>query len=40
MNTILIILGLVAVAAGVAIYLMKSGKIKDADGNLMTLESF
>ena len=35
MNTILIILGLVAVAAGVAIYLMKSGKIKDADGNLI-----
>lgn len=35
MNTILIILGLVAVAAGVGIYLMKSGKIQDADGDLI-----
>lgn len=35
MNTILIILGLAAVVAAVGIYLMKSGKIKDADGDLI-----
>ena len=35
MKTILIILALVAVAAGVVVYFMKKGKIKDADGNLI-----
>jgi len=35
MNTILIIVGVLAVAAGILIYLQKAGKIKDADGNLI-----
>lgn len=35
MNTILIIVGVLAVAVGILIYLQKSGKIKDADGNLI-----
>lgn len=35
MNTILIIGILVAAGAGVAIYFMKTGKIKDADGDLI-----
>lgn len=35
MNTILIILGVVAVAAGVIYYFMKSGKIADSDGDLI-----
>jgi hypothetical protein len=35
MNTILIIVGVLAVVAGILIYLQKSGKIKDADGNLI-----
>ena len=35
MNTFLIILGALAVVAGVVIYLQKTGKIKDADGDLI-----
>lgn len=35
MDTILIILGVVAVAAGVIYYFMKSGKIADSDGDLI-----
>ena len=35
MKEILIILGLVGVVAGVLYFLMKKGKIKDADGNLI-----
>ena len=35
MNTILIIVGALALVAGILIYLQKSGKIKDADGNLI-----
>jgi hypothetical protein len=35
MDTILIILGVVAVAAGVVIYLVKKGKIADSDGDLI-----
>lgn len=35
MNTFLIILGLVAIGAGVLVYLQKTGKIKDADGDLI-----
>ena len=33
MNTILIILALLAVAAGVGFFFMKTGKIEDKDGN-------
>jgi len=35
MKSILIILGLVAIAAGVVIYLVKKGKIADSDGDLI-----
>ena len=35
MNTILIIIGLVAIAAGVVIYFVKAGKIADRDGDLI-----
>jgi methyl-accepting chemotaxis protein len=35
METFLIILGILAVLAGVTIYLQKTGKIKDADGDLI-----
>lgn len=35
MDTILIITILVAAGAGIAIYLMKRGKIKDTDGDLI-----
>lgn len=35
MNTILIILALAAVAVGVVYFLIKSGKIKDSDGDLI-----
>ena len=35
MDTILIILGVVAVAAGVIYYFIKSGKIADSDGDLI-----
>ena len=35
METFLIILGIVAVVAGVVIFLQKTGKIKDADGDLI-----
>ena len=35
MDTILIILGVVAVAAGVIVYLVKKGKIADSDGDLI-----
>lgn len=35
MKEILIILGLLAVLAGVVYFLMKKGKIKDADGDLI-----
>ena len=35
MKSILIILGIVAVAAGVIVYLVKKGKIADSDGDLI-----
>jgi gas vesicle protein len=35
MKSILIILGLVAIAAGAVIYLVKKGKIADSDGDLI-----
>ena len=35
MTTFIVILVLVAAAAGVIVYLQKTGKIKDADGNLI-----
>ena len=35
MKSILIILGLVAIAAGVVIYFVKKGKIADSDGDLI-----
>ena len=35
MKAILIILGIVAVAAGVVVYLVKKGKIADSDGDLI-----
>jgi gas vesicle protein len=35
MKAILIILGLVAIAAGVVIYFVKKGKIADSDGDLI-----
>jgi gas vesicle protein len=35
MDTFLIILGILAVLAGVIIYLQKTGKIKDTDGDLI-----
>lgn len=35
METFLIILGILAVVAGVVIFLQKTGKIKDADGDLI-----
>ena len=35
MSTFLIILGVVAVSAAVVVYLQKTGKIKDADGDLI-----
>lgn len=35
MDIFLIILGIVAVGAGVLIYLQKTGKVKDADGDLI-----
>lgn len=35
MNTFLIILGVLAVLAGVVIYLQKTGKVKDTDGDLI-----
>ena len=38
MNTILIILGILALGAGVYFYAIKTGKIKDADGDLIADE--
>jgi methyl-accepting chemotaxis protein len=35
MNTILIIIGVLAVAIGIVIYLQKTGKIEDKDGDLI-----
>ena len=35
MNTILIIIGLLAIAAGVGYVLIKKGKIKDSDGDFI-----
>jgi len=35
MDTILIILGIVVVAAGVVVYLVKKGKLADSDGDLI-----
>lgn len=35
MNTILIIVGVLAVVAGIVIYLQKTGKIEDKDGDLI-----
>ena len=35
MDTILIILGVIAVAAGVVVYLVKKGKLADSDGDLI-----
>ena len=35
MTTFLIILGLIVVAAGVYFYAIKTGKIEDADGDLI-----
>ena len=35
MNTILIIVGVLAVVVGIAIYLQKTGKIEDKDGDLI-----
>lgn len=35
MKTILIILALLAIGAGVVVYFIKKGKIKDEDGNLI-----
>jgi len=35
MDTILIVLGVIAVAAGVIYYFMKTGKIADSDGDLI-----
>jgi beta-lactam-binding protein with PASTA domain len=35
MNTILIIVGVLAVAVGIVIYLQKTGKIEDKDGDLI-----
>lgn len=35
MTTVIIILAVLAAAVGITIYLQKTGKVKDADGNLI-----